>query len=127
MNIDSDVIQASRTPLVKLRRASQETSCNIFGNAEFMNPAGQSMIARRYIIRDAIKRGALIPAIVIPPDFMRTKTCPFVTYSSGATQSMCHSDNLAEGEGGRCYARLPPAGHWNFISNRRPCSELLLR
>ena len=30
------------TPLIKLKRASEETGCNIFGKAEFLNP-GQSV------------------------------------------------------------------------------------
>ena len=31
-----------RTPLIRLRRASEETGCTILGKAEFMNP-GQSV------------------------------------------------------------------------------------
>jgi cysteine synthase len=51
-----------RTPLIKLKRASEETGCTILGKAEFMNP-GQSVKDRAalYIIEDAIKRGALRP------------------------------------------------------------------
>jgi cysteine synthase len=51
-----------RTPLIKLRRASQETGCLILGKAEFMNP-GQSVKDRAalYIIQDAVNRGALRP------------------------------------------------------------------
>jgi cysteine synthase A len=51
-----------RTPLIKLRRASEETGCTILGKAEFMNP-GQSVKDRAalFIIQDAIKRGALRP------------------------------------------------------------------
>ena len=51
-----------RTPLIKLRRASEETGCTILGKAEFMNP-GQSVKDRAalYIIQDAIARGALLP------------------------------------------------------------------
>jgi cysteine synthase len=51
-----------RTPLIKLRRASEETGCTILGKAEFMNP-GQSVKDRAalYIIQDAIARGALRP------------------------------------------------------------------
>ena len=51
-----------RTPLIKLRRASQETGCLILGKAEFLNP-GQSVKDRAalYIIQDAVKRGALQP------------------------------------------------------------------
>src|SRR5690625_3691638 len=50
------------TPLIRLRRASEATGCEIWGKAEFMNP-GQSVKDRAalWIIRDAIKRGALRP------------------------------------------------------------------
>ena len=49
-----------KTPLIKLKRASEETGCIILGKAEFLNP-GQSVKDRAalYIIRDAIKRGSL--------------------------------------------------------------------
>ena len=51
-----------RTPLIKLRRASEATGCTILGKAEFMNP-GQSVKDRAalYIIRDAERRGLLRP------------------------------------------------------------------
>ncbi len=51
-----------RTPLIKLKRASQETDCTILGKAEFMNP-GQSVKDRAalFIIQDAVKRGTLKP------------------------------------------------------------------
>ncbi len=50
------------TPLIRLRRASEETGCEIWGKAEFMNP-GQSVKDRAalYIIRDAVARGDLRP------------------------------------------------------------------
>ncbi|MGA7325042.1 MAG: cysteine synthase A [Rhodomicrobium sp.] len=50
------------TPLIRLRRASEETGCEILGKAEFMNP-GQSVKDRAalFIIEDAVKRGALKP------------------------------------------------------------------
>jgi cysteine synthase A len=63
MNINNDVVEAiGSTPLIKLKRASEETGCNILGKAEFMNP-GQSVKDRAalFIIRDAIKRGTLRP------------------------------------------------------------------
>ena len=49
-----------RTPLIKLKRASEATGCTILGKAEFMNP-GQSVKDRAalYIIQDAVKRGTL--------------------------------------------------------------------
>ena len=48
------------TPLIRLRRASELTGCEILGKAEFANP-GQSVKDRAalYIVRDAEKRGAL--------------------------------------------------------------------
>jgi cysteine synthase A len=51
-----------RTPLIRLRKASELTGCEILGKAEFMNP-GQSVKDRAalYIIKDAIARGALRP------------------------------------------------------------------
>ena len=50
------------TPLIKLRRASEETGCTILGKAEFMNP-GQSVKDRAAlsIIRAAIASGELRP------------------------------------------------------------------
>lgn len=58
-----DVIAAiGNTPLIRLKRASDETGCEILGKAEFLNP-GQSVKDRAalYIIRDAVARGALKP------------------------------------------------------------------
>jgi len=54
------------TPLIRLRRASEETGCEIYGKAEFMNP-GQSVKDRAglFIIRDAEKKGLLQPGGVI--------------------------------------------------------------
>ena len=57
------VIEAiGNTPLIRLKRASEETGCTILGKAEFMNP-GQSVKDRAalFIIRDAIASGALRP------------------------------------------------------------------
>ena len=50
------------TPLIKLKRASEETGCTILGKAEFMNP-GQSVKDRAalFIIRDALNSGRLQP------------------------------------------------------------------
>ena len=50
------------TPLIKLRRASEATGCNILGKAEFMSPGG-SVKDRTglFIIADAEKRGTLKP------------------------------------------------------------------
>src|SRR3982751_3173154 len=62
-DIKKDVIAAiGNTPLVRLRRASEMTGCEILGKAEFMNP-GQSVKDRAalFIIKDAIRRGTLRP------------------------------------------------------------------
>jgi len=50
------------TPLIRLRRASEATGCEILGKAEFMNP-GQSVKDRAglFIIRDAEQKGLLRP------------------------------------------------------------------
>jgi cysteine synthase A len=61
MRVARDLAEAvGNTPLIRLRRASEETGCEIYGKAEFMNP-GQSVKDRAalYIIKDAIARGAL--------------------------------------------------------------------
>jgi cysteine synthase A len=50
------------TPLIRLRRASEITGCEILAKAEFMNP-GQSVKDRAalYIVRDAEAKGLLRP------------------------------------------------------------------
>lgn len=50
------------TPLIRLRRASAETGCEILGKAEFLNP-GSSVKDRAglYIILDAEEKGTLKP------------------------------------------------------------------
>ncbi len=63
MFVANNVAEAvGRTPLIKLRRASDETGCTILGKAEFMNP-GQSVKDRAalFIIREAEKAGTLKP------------------------------------------------------------------
>lgn len=48
------------TPLIKLRKASEETGCTILGKAEFLNPGGSVKDrAGLYMILDAEERGAL--------------------------------------------------------------------
>jgi cysteine synthase A len=67
MDIDDSVLAAiGNTPLIKLRRASEETGCTILGKAEFMNP-GQSVKDRAAlgIIGDAIGDGRLRPGGII--------------------------------------------------------------
>ena len=63
MQFYNGMIEAiGNTPLIKLKKASAETGCDILGKAEFMNP-GQSVKDRAalYIIRDAEARGTLRP------------------------------------------------------------------
>ncbi|PRD39860.1 cysteine synthase A [Gemmobacter lutimaris] len=63
MRVSSDLAASiGNTPLIRLRKASELTGCEILGKAEFMNP-GQSVKDRAalYIIRDAVARGLLKP------------------------------------------------------------------
>ena len=51
-----------RTPLIRLRKASERTGCDILGKAEFMNPGGSVKDrAALYILLDAERRGDLRP------------------------------------------------------------------
>ncbi len=63
MNIVKDFVEAvGRTRLIRLRRASEESGCEILGKAEFMNPGGSVKDrAARAIVLDAARRGLLIP------------------------------------------------------------------
>jgi cysteine synthase A len=63
MQIRKNVIEAiGRTPLIKLRHASEATGCTILGKAEFMNPGGSVKDrAGRQMILEAEKRGELRP------------------------------------------------------------------
>ena len=63
MHVANDLAQAiGNTPLIRLRKASEQTGCEIYGKAEFMNP-GQSVKDRAalFIIRDAVAKGTLKP------------------------------------------------------------------
>ena len=67
MDVNDSVLAAiGNTPLIKLRRASEETGCTILGKAEFMNP-GASVKDRAAlgIITDAIGKGQLRPGGLI--------------------------------------------------------------
>jgi len=65
--IRSDFLDAvGNTPLLKLRKASELTGCNILGKAEFMNPGGSVKDrAAKAIVLDAEARGLLRPGGVI--------------------------------------------------------------
>ena len=64
--LNSALDAIGNTPLIRLKKASEITGCEIYGKAEFLNP-GQSVKDRAalYIIRDAEKRGLLKPGGVI--------------------------------------------------------------
>ena len=67
MDIKHGLIDSiGNTPLIRLRKASEETGCDIYGKAEFMNP-GQSVKDRAalFIIQDALAKGTLQPGGVI--------------------------------------------------------------
>jgi len=65
--VTSDVLDSiGNTPLIRLRTISDETGCEIYAKAEFLNPGGsiKDRIAR-HIVREAEKRGELKPGSVI--------------------------------------------------------------
>ncbi|MGQ0533602.1 MAG: cysteine synthase A [Caulobacteraceae bacterium] len=64
--LPSVIAAIGNTPLIKLKRASEETGCTILGKAEFLNP-GQSVKDRAAfaIIEDAERKGLLQPGGVI--------------------------------------------------------------
>src|SRR5215207_9844814 len=61
MQVHNDVLDAiGNTPLIRLKRASEETGCEILGKAEFMNPgASVKDRAAKAIIEEALARGAI--------------------------------------------------------------------
>ena len=63
MNVYPDFLEAvGHTPLIRLRRVSEETGCEIYGKAEFMNPGGSVKDrAAKWIVLDAERRGLLKP------------------------------------------------------------------
>lgn len=63
MQIRNGIIDTiGHTPLIRLRRASEATGCEILGKAEFMNPGGSVKDrAGRQMILEAEKRGDLHP------------------------------------------------------------------
>ena len=60
--LDGFVASIGKTPLIRLRKASELTGCEILGKAEFLNPGGSVKDrAALYMILDAEKRGVLKP------------------------------------------------------------------
>ncbi len=54
------------TPLIRLREASENTECDIYAKAEFLNPGGSVKDrAALYIVKDAEEKGLLKPGGVI--------------------------------------------------------------
>lgn len=67
MDIKNGLVDAiGNTPMIRLKKASEETGCEIVGKCEFLNP-GQSVKDRAalYIIKDAVAKGDLKPGGVI--------------------------------------------------------------
>ena len=63
---DGFVDSVGNTPLIKLRKASEQTGCTILGKAEFLNPGGSVKDrAAKYIVLDAEQRGAIEPGGLI--------------------------------------------------------------
>src|SRR5579864_4064240 len=63
---DGFIGSIGNTPLIRLRRASEETGCAILGKAEFLNPGGSVKDrAALFIVKDAEERGLLKPGGVI--------------------------------------------------------------
>jgi cysteine synthase A len=63
----SDVLDSiGNTPLIRLRKVSDDTGCEIFAKAEFLNPGGsiKDRIAR-HIVLEAERRGELKPGSTI--------------------------------------------------------------
>ena len=59
---DGFIGSVGNTPLIRLRRVSEETGCEILGKAEFLNPGGSVKDrAAKGIIADAERRGVLPP------------------------------------------------------------------
>ncbi len=67
MNVRNGFIDTiGNTPLIRLKRASEETGCEILGKAEFLNPGGSVKDRAAWaIIKDAEERGQIRPGGVI--------------------------------------------------------------
>src|SRR5918998_116783 len=64
--VDGFAGAVGKTPLIRLRRASEATGCEILGKAEFLNPGGSVKDrAALGIIKDAEEKGLLKPGGVI--------------------------------------------------------------
>ena len=63
MEIRTDFVDSiGNTPLIRLKRASEETGCEILGKAEFLNPGGSVKDRAAWgIIKDAEEQGLIRP------------------------------------------------------------------
>ncbi len=62
MSVDGFLGAVGNTPLIRLKRLSEETGCDILGKAEFMNPGGSVKDrAAHAIVLEAERRGELAP------------------------------------------------------------------
>ncbi|MFD2207456.1 cysteine synthase A [Kiloniella antarctica] len=63
---DGFIDSIGNTPLIRLKRASEETGCEILGKAEFLNPGGSVKDRAAWaIVKDAEEKGILKPGGVI--------------------------------------------------------------
>ncbi|KKJ77549.1 cysteine synthase [Kiloniella litopenaei] len=63
---DGFIDSIGNTPLIRLKRASEETGCEILGKAEFLNPGGSIKDRAAWaIVKDAEEKGILKPGGVI--------------------------------------------------------------
>jgi cysteine synthase A len=63
---DGFIDTIGKTPLIRLRGASEATGCTILGKAEFLNPGGSVKDrAALYIVKDAEEKGLIRPGGVI--------------------------------------------------------------
>jgi len=63
---DGFIDSVGNTPLIKLRKASEQTGCAILGKAEFLNPGGSVKDrAAKYMVLDGEMRGMLEPGGLI--------------------------------------------------------------
>jgi len=67
MDVKSGLVEAiGNTPLIRLKKASEATGCEILGKAEFQNPGGSVKDrAALYIIQDAEEKGLIRPGGII--------------------------------------------------------------
>ncbi len=67
MDVRSGFIETiGNTPLIKLKKASEETGCEIYGKAEFLNPGGSVKDrAALAIVEDAEAKGLIRPGGII--------------------------------------------------------------